>query len=123
MCHCSILHTTQMMMNFIFLAADAPKQQPPANALLQLLPIVLIFVIMYFLIMWPQRKKDKARRKMVDSMQKGDDVVTIGGIHGKIWQVKDQEIVVVVADDVRLTFSRGAISQVIKPGDSPKAQE
>lgn len=117
-----------MMMSFIFLAAEAsatPQQgaQPAGNALLQLLPIVLIFVIMYFLIMWPQRKKDKERRKMIEAMQKGDDVVTIGGIHGKIWQVKDQEIVVTVADDVRLTFSRGAISQVIKPGDAPKAQE
>ena len=112
-------------MSFIFLAADAAAQpqQGGANPLLQFLPIILIFVIMYFLIMWPQRKKEKLRRKMLEAMQKGDEVVTIGGIHGTIWQVKDQEIVVVVEENTKLTFSRGSIAQVIKPGDSPKAQE
>jgi len=110
-----------MMMNMFYLAAEA-QGDGRGSQFMGLLPIILIFVIMYFLIMWPQRKKDKARRAMLEAVQKGDEVVTIGGIHGKVWQVKDQEIVVTVDDDVNLTFSRGAIAQVIKPGESAKAE-
>ncbi len=81
-----------------------------------LIPLIIIFGIMYLFIFAPQRKKDKLRRQMLDAIQKGDDVVTIGGIHGKVWQVKEDAIVVQVADDMKLTFSRGAVATVKKEG-------
>jgi len=77
--------------------------------------IGLMLVVLYFIMIAPQRKKDKERRKMLDALAKGDQVVTIGGLHGTVWQVKEQEVVLTVADNTRMTFSRGAIAQITKP--------
>ena len=79
--------------------------------------LVIIFGVMYIFVFMPQRKKEKQRRQMLDAVQKGDDVVTIGGIYGKVWQVKDQEVVLQVSDNVKMTFSRGAIARVEKKGE------
>ncbi len=111
------------------LAADATTPpaaaRPPAGGgLLDMLPLfVLIFVIMYLFIFAPQLKKEKQRRAMLDVLAKGDNIVTIGGIHGTVWQVKDQEIVVAVSDDTKITFSRGAIAHVVKEGESPAEKQ
>ena len=109
------------------LAAEAaPTTQPTTGrsggGLLDMLPLlIIIFVIMYIFIFGPQRKKEKQRRRMLEAVTKGDEVVTIGGIHGKVWQIKDDELVVSVSDDTKLTFTRGAIARVQKKGEgAPK---
>lgn len=81
-----------------------------------LLPFILIFVILYLLILRPQSKKQKERQKMLDVLQKGDKVVTIGGVHGKIMGFKDDNktIILKVDDNVKLDVDRTAISNVIK---------
>ena len=106
------------------LAADAPAPAAPTSApggtgggggLMSMLPLfVIIFVLMYLFIFAPQRKKEKKRRQMLDALGKGERVVTIGGIHGTIWQVKPDEIVLDVGNDQKMTFSRGAIARVDK---------
>ncbi|MFH1730273.1 MAG: preprotein translocase subunit YajC [Planctomycetota bacterium] len=106
------------------LAADAPAAPAPTSApggtsqqggLMSMLPLfVIIFVLMYLFIFAPQRKKEKKRRQMLDALGKGEKVVTIGGIHGTIWQVKPDEIVLDVGNDQKMTFSRGAIARVDK---------
>ena len=105
------------------LAADAPAAPTSApggtsqqgGGLMSMLPLfVIIFVLMYLFIFAPQRKKEKKRRQMLDALGKGEKVVTIGGIHGTIWQVKPDEIVLDIGNDQKMTFSRGAIARVDK---------
>ncbi len=72
-----------------------------------------IILIFYFLIIRPQRKRDKEAKRMIDAMKKGDKVVTIGGIHGTIVTVKENTVVVKVDDAARIEFSKSAISSVL----------
>jgi len=100
----------------------------PAGALLQwVVPLGLLFVVMYFLMLRPQRKKDQERREMLSSIKRNDHVVTIGGIRGVITSVKEDELVLRVDDakDIRLRFSRSAISRVLKSseGEGPDTDE
>jgi len=92
--------------------------QGQANPFLSFLPLLLILLIMYFLIMRPQAKKQKEREKMLQSLQKGDAVVTIGGIHGKIigFKQNNQIVVLRVDDKVKLEVDRSAIASVSKEG-------
>ncbi|MGF7045923.1 preprotein translocase subunit YajC [Paenibacillus sp. DS2015] len=86
-----------------------------AGSLVQLLwPFVLMFAIFYFLLIRPQQKKQKKRTSMLSSLQKGDKVVTIGGLHGTIMEITDDIIVLRVNDVTKLTFDRSAISQGIR---------
>ncbi len=97
-------------MNAITLmAADASGQGSMATTLITFVLIILIF---YFLIIRPQKKRDKEAKAMIDAMKKGDKVVTIGGIHGTIVAVRDQTVVVKVDDNSRIEFSKSAISTV-----------
>ena len=84
------------------------------GGLLSFLPFVLIIVIMYFLMIRPQVKRQKERQKMIDAIQKGDKVVTNGGIHGKIVGFTDEDKVVILQVDekVKLNVDRSAISGV-----------
>ncbi len=84
------------------------------NAFLSFLPLILIIVIMYLLILRPQAKKQKERQKMLDSVKKGDDVVTAGGIHGKVVAVKDDNkvLIVKISDNVKIDVDRTAISNI-----------
>jgi preprotein translocase subunit YajC len=83
---------------------------------------------MYFLIIRPQRKKDKDTKDMISSVAKGDKVVTIGGIHGTVVAVREKSIVVKVDDNTRIEFTKGAISTVVskkgaaKPSAKKKAK-
>ncbi len=81
--------------------------------LVNLLPLILIFVIMYFLLIRPQQKRAKEHREMVANLVRGDMVVTQGGVIGKITQVKkDNEVIVEVADDVHIRVVRSTIAQL-----------
>lgn len=81
---------------------------------------VAIILIFYFLIIRPQKKRDKETKAMLDAMKKGDKVVTIGGIHGTVVTVKEQTVVVKVDDNTRIEFTKGAISSVVNK-DGAKA--
>ncbi len=86
-----------------------------SNALVNLLPIVILFVLMYFLMIRPQRKKDKQIKDMRNSLTVGDEIITIGGLCGKIVKTKDETIVVQVgADKVKFEMMRWAVSSVTK---------
>ena len=74
---------------------------------------VAIIAIFYFLIIRPQKKRDKETKAMLDAMKKGDKVVTIGGIHGTVVTVKEQTVVLKVDDNARLEFTKSAISTVL----------
>ena len=79
------------------------------------IPIILIFVIFYFFLIRPQQKKAKDHQKMVEALRRGDQVLTQGGIYGKVTKVKEGEddIEVEIAKDVRIRVLRSAIGQVV----------
>lgn len=89
---------------------DAGGAQP--NPLLQIVPLVLIFIVFYFFMIRPQQKKQKEREKTLDSLQKGDKVVTIGGIHGTVVTLDQTKktVLVQVSDNTKILFDRSAIA-------------
>ncbi|GAF65902.1 preprotein translocase subunit YajC [Alkalihalobacillus trypoxylicola] len=80
-----------------------------------LIPLLLMFVIFYFLLIRPQQKKQKQIREMHDALKRGDKIVTIGGLHGTIDALDDEVIVILVNDNRKLTFDRSAIRDVVNP--------
>ena len=84
-----------------------------AAAFAQFVPLILVFVIMYFLIMRPQQKKMRQHREMIGALKKGDSVVTQGGILGKVVAVRDDEVEVEIAQGVRIRVVRATIAQVV----------
>jgi preprotein translocase subunit YajC len=91
------------------------------NVLVQLLPFVLIFVIMYFLILRPQQKRSREHQDLVKNLRRGDTVITSGGLVGKVTKVvDDDQIEVEVADGVRVRQVRSMISGVRAKGEPAK---
>jgi preprotein translocase subunit YajC len=89
-----------------------------SDMLLSLMPFILIFVIMYFLILRPQQKRVKQHQEMVKGLRRGDTVVTSGGLIGKITKVvDDNEIELQVGDEVRIRQSRAMIAEVRAKGE------
>ncbi|AXC49557.1 preprotein translocase subunit YajC [Paracoccus suum] len=86
-----------------------------AAAFAQFVPLVLIFVIMYFLMIRPQQKKATQHRAMVEALKKGDTVVTSGGIIGKVIAVRENELEVEIAPQVRIKVVRATVAQVVTP--------
>lgn len=100
------------MYSFIMLMAQQGGGKGGGSSLITFLPFILIFLIMYFLMIRPQSKKQKQRQQMLQALQKGDDVITTGGIHGKIMGFKDDNktIILKVDDNVKMSFDRSAIN-------------
>ncbi|WP_265501091.1 preprotein translocase subunit YajC [Paracoccus beibuensis] len=82
-------------------------------AFAQFIPLILIFAIMYFLMIRPQQKRLKQHRAMVEAVKKGDQVVTQGGILGKVSAVRDDELEVEIAQGVRVRVIRSTLAQVV----------
>ena len=86
-----------------------------ANPIVQFLPLILIFAIMYFLMIRPQQKKAKQHRAMVEALRRGDQVITQGGVIGKVSRVKEgeNEVEVEIAEDVKVRIVKSTIVQVL----------
>ena len=98
--------------------AQAAGASQPA-AWMQMLPLVLIFVVFYFLLIRPQTKKAKEHREMVGKLGKGDEVVTSGGILGRVTEVGDPFVTLEIADGVSIRVQRVQVSQLM-PKDTYK---
>ena len=91
----------------------------PANPIMQLLPLILIFVVFYFLLIRPQQAKMKAQREMLGSVKRGDRVVTGGGIVGLVTKViSDNELQVELAEGVRVRIIKQTITDILARGES-----
>lgn len=77
-----------------------------------LLPLILIFVVFYFLLIRPQQKKAKEHRQMLENLKKGDKVITGGGIYGVVESVGNNTVVLKIAENVKVKFGKGYISAV-----------
>lgn len=80
------------------------------NPLLSLLPLVLIFVVFYFLLIRPQQKRQKKHQKLLQALNRGDQVITSSGIHGTIANVKERTVIVVIADGVKVEIEKSHIA-------------
>jgi preprotein translocase subunit YajC len=103
----------------LFLAqAPAPAPPGPGSGLISILPFVFIFVIMYYVMLRPQMRRQKEQAKLVSALKTGDRVVTSSGIHGLISNVKDTTVIVKVADNVKLEMEKTAVTNVVKGSES-----
>jgi preprotein translocase subunit YajC len=92
-----------------------------AGGLISFVPIILIFAIMYFLMIRPQQKKVKEHRAMVEAVRRGDQVITSGGLIGKVTKVADSELEVELAPNVKVRVVRSTISQVVSKTEPVEA--
>ena len=81
-----------------------------ASGLGSFLPLILMFVVFYFLLIWPQQKKSKAHRQVLASLQKGDSVVTASGVYGTITGITDTVVTLEIAEKVRIKLARNSIA-------------
>lgn len=79
------------------------------------IPLILMFVIFYFLLIRPQQKKSKALREMVNSLKKGDRIITSGGIHGRITGLSDITLTVEISEKVRVKVNRANVAALSQP--------
>jgi len=89
--------------------AQAGAAPPTAGGLAGFLPLILIFVVFYFLLIRPQQKKAKEHQEFINNLKKGDNVVTSGGIHGKVTGMTDAIVTMEIADGVRIKVNRPAV--------------
>lgn len=86
------------------------------SSLMSMLPLVLMFVVLYFVMIRPQMKKQKEHRAMVDALAKGDEVVTAGGLLGKVAKLGDSNLGLEIANGVEVQIQRSAVVQVLPKG-------
>ncbi len=101
--------------------AQAAGSASGGDTLVGLLPIILMFVIMYFLMIRPQMRKAKEHRSMLDALQKGDEVVAVG-ILGKITKISDNYLTLEIAPSVSVQVQRGAVTTLLPKGTIKDAQ-
>jgi preprotein translocase subunit YajC len=95
-------------------AAGAPDG---AGMLMQFAPLILIFIVFYFLLIRPQQKKAKEHKAMLSAVRRGDRVVTGGGIVGTVSKSTDDDLIVEIAENVRVKVLRGSITAVLSKGE------
>jgi preprotein translocase subunit YajC len=96
--------------------APAPAAGSPASSLTGMLPIVLMFVVLYFVMIRPQMKRQKEHKSMIEALAKGDEVVFGGGLLGKVSKLGETFVHVEVADGVEVQIQRSAVLQVLPKG-------
>lgn len=104
----------------MFLISDAYAQTAPAggatSGLMSFLPIILMFVVLWFIMIRPQMKRQKETKAMLEALAKGDEVVTAGGILGKVAKVTEQFVVVEIAANTEITVQKSAVTTVLPKG-------
>lgn len=107
--------------------SEAWAQAAPAagggDMLISLAPMVLIFVVFWFLLIRPQQKKAKEHRAMVAALKRGDRVVTNGGIYGQVTHVADDHLMVEIADGVKIKLARDAVAAIPSKPEPVKREE
>jgi preprotein translocase subunit YajC len=94
--------------------APTPTDGSAPPAWVQLLPLIILFVLMYFVLLRPQMKRQKEHEKLISAVKTGDRVVAAGGIFGTVTNIKDQVVVLKIADNVKIEVQRSTITSVEK---------
>lgn len=104
-----------MLISNAFAQAAAPAATPESS-LMSLLPLVAMFVVLYFIMIRPQMKRQKEHKAMIEALAKGDEVVTAGGLLGRVAKLGDSTIHVELATGVEVQMQRSAVVQVLPKG-------
>jgi len=105
-------------MNFVTLAqATCPPANGAGGGMNMMIMMALVFGIMYFMMIRPQQRKEKERRKLIDELKTGTRVVCCGGIIGTVTNVKDATFIVKIAEGVKIEVARGAVSRTLEKGE------
>jgi len=118
------LFVSPVLWSFPVFISSAFAQTAPAAAaggdmqssLMSMLPLVLMFVVLYFVMIRPQMKKQKEHKSMIDAVAKGDEVVTAGGVLGKVSKLGESYLSLEVANGVEIQIQRSAVVQVLPKG-------
>lgn len=98
-------------------APQGGQGDPIMSLIASLLPLILIIVVFYFLLIRPQQKRAKEHRQMLENLKRGDKVITIGGLYGVVDTVNPNTVILKVADNVKLKFSKQSIAALRPPTD------
>ena len=99
-----------MFTDLAYAMGGMPGGGSGSSGLTSFLPLILMFVVFYFLLIWPQQKKAKAHKQVLASLQKGDSVVTSSGVYGTITGITDTVVTLEIAEKVRIKVSRASIA-------------
>ena len=106
-----------MFISSAYAQAAAPAATPSgANGLMSFLPLVLMFVVLYFIMIRPQMKRQKEHKAMIDALAKGDEIITAGGFLGKVSKLGDGFLSIEIANGVEVQMQRSAVIQVLPKG-------
>jgi preprotein translocase subunit YajC len=101
------------MLHALLAPAQSPAPTGPGGGIGFFVPFIFIFIIMYFVMFRPQKKRQEQQQKLISALKTGDRVVTNGGIHGLISNVKETTVIVKVADNVKIEMEKSAITTVL----------
>lgn len=112
-------------MKQLLLLAMAPQQggNPEGGLMSTLIMFALIIAIFYFLILRPQQKRQKDRQKLLETLKKGDKVLTAGGMYGTISGIDEKTVLIQVADGVKMKFERSSVTSILKEGEPDTGKE
>jgi preprotein translocase subunit YajC len=105
---------------FAFSLQAQPAARPQGSFLTAMIPFILVFVIFYFLLIRPQRMKQKKHQEMVELLKPGDKVITAGGIHGTVMGVQKDRIELKVASNVKIDIAKNSIAVILTPRQKEK---
>src|SRR5947209_18473567 len=105
-----------MILQFLAQAQPAAPSSGPVVGFGFFIPFIFIFIIMYFMLFRPQKKRQQEQQRLISALKTGDKVVTNAGIHGLIANVKETTVIVKVADNVKIEMEKSAIANVVKEG-------
>jgi len=111
-----------MMTTLSFLAMATPAEGQQGSPFGMMVPMLFIFAIFYFMLIRPQQRKEKERKKMIEELKTGARVMFSGGIIGTVTNVKDAVFVIKIADGVKIEVARGAVSRVLEKGEKPEEE-
>jgi len=106
------------MLDVVFAMSPPPEGADGAGGgfLTLLPPMIMMFAIFYFILIRPQQKKQKETQKLLDDLKEGDNVVTLSGIHGSIKKIKDDTVMLQIADNVKIKINRTSIAALKNEG-------
>jgi preprotein translocase subunit YajC len=109
-------------MSAIFVSALFAADPPPSNPLATFAPMIIIFVLFYFMLIRPQRRAQKELQLKLAALRSGDEVIACGGIHGLVTNVNDRLVTLKIADNVKIKVEKASVMTILKKSDDPEPE-
>jgi preprotein translocase subunit YajC len=106
----------------IFNSALLAAADPPSNPLMSFAPMIVIFVLFYFMLIRPQRRAQRELQLKLAALRSGDEVIACGGIHGLVTNVNDRLVTLKIADNVKIRVEKASVMTILKKSDEPEPE-